>query len=1047
MVKDPLHRHIEERLAEKLDPDLFERCVVDLLREVYPGLVPIPGGGEGGMDGAMPVPDGGNPIPLVATTRRDVIGNLTRNLESYKSTGASAHECVLATSQALTPRKRTNLERRAIERGFVLRNIHDRADFVGRLYKDPAWRRELLGLTGDPSALSAFPRSPRPWPSRQLLGRDEELAKLSRAEQDVVISGQPGVGKTALLGVLAKKGHGLFLVSEDLGQIADACRELEPDWVFVDDAHLDAASSRDSLLGKLSRLRSELDMRFRIMATTWPGHEVDIRRTLYLGNDQVLRLSPLERSVMAEIVRSVVPRFTDALVGEILDQSEGRPGLAVTLAQWVQRGELADLVNGQLLLREIKRDLSRPGSSLDALAPFGLAGRYGMTLTAAAQALDWPESGLRRALRPVSGTGILQDTGESDPDRCLIRVSPEALRVALVERAYFSGALRMAVEPALEQVEDPDPCTHTLVQVLARGGRVPHALIRKRLEERHPFSWPGDLWEHYVGTGKKAALWVMETHPDRVVSAGRTALEIVPKVALGTLLSVSVKGTRHADDSTRVIENWVSSGLPGHDAAERRIMLTRAVVTNIQSIQAQGKEGCSPGQQYLPKLLRAAFSLTVEDLRTSPVDPLSLNVTSASLLPDEIRAIAREWPAALGALQTLGEEGMKCARDIFQEWTTNPTAREEAPRMLQDVVELANREPGIVMWARRQVRDRQLEADLPPLEDPLLDKLFPEAQDPFADSFLTDVILPTATDLAKQWSREDPPAVVRRMAYYERQRALADLIYPNVLGSIADSLAQRVEQPSKWLEVLVNRKMPPSWVEPFLEAALAESPDSDTPWEMVTRDTRYDMVCAVVGLRFSQLPGRSVGHVLTAVRRVAVIRHEILPWADLSREWQCRLLGDSDAQLRAAAAAALWLVHRGIRPGGRLGQLLWDAVIDSGDPALLRELLETDRMAARDWILRQARASSTPRSSEEVACVSRNSEPRAPPSTFDLAALSQWQVSELLGAAVSALTIEDRRDLILAIPSRADERVFGHLVGEDPDLYRVLPRRPLSRPR
>ena len=37
MVRDPLYRSIEKRLGERLDPDLFERCAVELLREVYPG--------------------------------------------------------------------------------------------------------------------------------------------------------------------------------------------------------------------------------------------------------------------------------------------------------------------------------------------------------------------------------------------------------------------------------------------------------------------------------------------------------------------------------------------------------------------------------------------------------------------------------------------------------------------------------------------------------------------------------------------------------------------------------------------------------------------------------------------------------------------------------------------------------------------------------------------------------------------------------------------------------------------------------------------------
>ena len=277
---------------------MFERCAVDLLREVYPGLVPIRGGDDGGMDGAIADSRGGVPMPLVVTTAGSVIGNLNRNLESYRRGGGTASEAVVATSRPLTARQRRNLEKRAGEFGLVLRQIHDQADFVGRLYRNPGWRRELLGLTGDPPALSAFPGSPRPWPAAELLGRDEELTWLRTARSDVVMTGQPGVGKTALLSTLAKEGRGLFAVSAEIGKIADAYRELRPDRVFVDDAHLDEAHPRHSLLNKLVRVRQELGMAFRIVATTWPGHEDDIRQVLYLTNDQTLRVKPLERKII-----------------------------------------------------------------------------------------------------------------------------------------------------------------------------------------------------------------------------------------------------------------------------------------------------------------------------------------------------------------------------------------------------------------------------------------------------------------------------------------------------------------------------------------------------------------------------------------------------------------------------------------------------------------------------------------------------------------------------------------------------------------------------
>ena len=1047
MVRDPLYRAIEEGLGGRLDPELFERCAVELLREVYPGLVPIGGGEGGGVVGAIADSRGGAPIPLVVTTGGNVIGNLTKNLKSYRGRWGTAHEAVVATSQALTGRRRINLAERAGELGFVLRNIHDQADFVGRLYGHPAWRRELLGLTGDPPALSAFPSSPRPWPTQQLLGRDEESAWLRKANRDAVIAGQPGVGKTAVLSDLAREGYGLFVVSRDIGKIADAYRELGLSRLFVDDAHLDSVDPLDSLLGKLLRLRRDLGMTFQIMATTWPGHEIDIRRTLYLADDQVLRVKPLEQATMEEIVRGVNPRFADELIAEILDQSDGRPGLAVTLAQWAQRGELKDLVNGQLLLREIARDLPRPDSTLDVLAPFALAGTYGMILPAAAQPLGRPEDDLRAALRPVSGTGILQETDDSDPDRRFIGVKPEALRVALVERAYFSGVLSMPVEPALEQAGDPHACTHTLIQVLGRGGRVPHGLIRERLEELHRVTWPGGLWERYVGTGEEAARWVLEKHPERIGSVARAALAIVPDIALDGLLNDSEEGNLGNSDPTRVVDSWIRSGLPGRDAAERRILLIERLAAHIRS--ARGDCGGLWSNRRLSEtdLFCAAFSLEVTAWHANPLDDMTLLVTSGSLRGNEIRQLAQVWPTALDALRVLGDDGVRCARAIVEEWTvrllirgehpeTHPVAMKEAPRMLQDVIELADGAPGVVMWAHRLVRRRNMVAELPGLDDPLLDKLFPDIE--LGDSFPDELVLASAREVADEWRREDPQTVAGRMMYYEWQRELADHSYPNVLQRLPHEFAERVDDPLAWLRAFLDQRAPGSWVQPLLEAAIVASPASDTPWELVAHDKKHALVCARVGLSLPGLPESAVAHILEALRHLVSVRQDLVPWGDLSHEWQCRLLRDTNARLRAAAAAGLWHAYGGIRPSGALGRLLSDVVAESGDPSLLQELLGADRMVARAWVLQRARASSTQRSVGEGPPQWETVELPLAEGIEHSGDFSPWRYSELLKAAITAMTVEDRRDLILAIPALSDRKLFGNLVGTDPDLYRAL---------
>jgi len=124
--RDQFYGEIWNRLGQPLDPDVFERCVCDLLRAEHPSLVPVRGGGDSGMDGA--IADGEGPaFPLICTTSSHVIGNLSKNLASYLKSGGTRRKAVVATSQALTPKRRQNLVTGGADLGFDVIQVYDRA--------------------------------------------------------------------------------------------------------------------------------------------------------------------------------------------------------------------------------------------------------------------------------------------------------------------------------------------------------------------------------------------------------------------------------------------------------------------------------------------------------------------------------------------------------------------------------------------------------------------------------------------------------------------------------------------------------------------------------------------------------------------------------------------------------------------------------------------------------------------------------------------------------------------------------------------------------
>ena len=82
MSQDPFYEQILAGLNGTLDPQQFEDCMADLLRELFPTLVPVHGGKDSGMDGA--IADGeGEPYPLVTTTAKDVRRNLRKSITPF----------------------------------------------------------------------------------------------------------------------------------------------------------------------------------------------------------------------------------------------------------------------------------------------------------------------------------------------------------------------------------------------------------------------------------------------------------------------------------------------------------------------------------------------------------------------------------------------------------------------------------------------------------------------------------------------------------------------------------------------------------------------------------------------------------------------------------------------------------------------------------------------------------------------------------------------------------------------------------------------------
>jgi hypothetical protein len=1003
MIRDPFYRDIEERLSGRLDPDLFERCAADLLRQIHPTLVPIRGGSDAGMDGAI-ADEGGLPMPLVTTTAKDVIGNLHRSLNSYLQDGGPRKTAVVATSQQLTQRRRRNLERAAEELGFTLHQTHDQSAFADLLYHNPDWCRELLGITGSPPALSVMPLPTRPLVGDTLVGSSDALEWLENTCGDSLLVGQPGSGKTFLLYCFAKSAGALFVHTTDLEEIAAGLRAEQPTALIVDDAHLHI-----DFLPQLRRLRTEMHTDVHIIADSWPGSHEEVARALDIPSTSVRAINLLSRDRIAEIIKGTGIGGPRKLILEIMNQSEGKPGLAVTLSNLCLRGDVGRLVRGDALANEIASVFTRlmGGDVTSLLASFAVAGDSGMTMQTVAGYLTVPLHTVRERVSRLAAGGVLIEI-----ERECLAVRPPALRHALVRDAFFGGATSLPIGPLLAASPDPNDLAETIIGARYRGAAVPERLMRS-LVEQSP-SW--DTRAGYARLGRRQVEWIASEHPNWLHQVGDAALDVAPEIGLPPLFRAAVGDIRilsaNPEHPLRIISDWIEKASPGTPVVmERRRQLLLAAERWLET-------GGDPaiGVHGLAHSLSPKFSRT----DTEPGSGLTITISSGFVTPEDVRAIRRLWPRVREPVGGIGPEHWSPLREIVESWAfrgqplqpaLDTEADEFAADMVCDLANLAEDHPGVVHWARTVADRRRFELSV--ALDPVFETLFPVHD--LSDWRAAEAEQQErASRLAEEWARSEPTEIAEKILQCEREARASCHAWPHWTPFVCERIAELVQDHAPWLNTFLEGGAPAELVQPFLRRIVQAGDDPEG--RIVRRcisDEHHRIATAMTLLVFASTSSDLVELALGQLGGAASWVETTCLRGEFPEAVVLRLLSHPDDAIASATAIGEWNAD----PKGEVRQPLqaaWrQAVLRCrGDEWFLRETLRTDPALAMEWLTDR---------------LSGNKE--------------LWRYDETIDAALGGLSVEDRRQLIGVLPADLfSPETVQKIVGNDLSMYRELLR-------
>lgn len=534
-----LLERIDRRLADtraRIDPRDFEDCANSILSQMFPGLVPIVGGTDHGVDAEITSLDT-RAIGLITTSSRTLDGaraSLRSSLASIKQHQLSVRHVMVANLAEMTRRRRDGMAWTAKQFGCELVQVFDRAFFANQFRAHPDWRLKVLGIAGGAFCLSREPRGSRP-DNRHLpsVGRDELLGQLMHTERDAVLCGAPGSGKSH---VAARLPGALFMEDQPAAErLLDDLTSARPRVVVVDDA-----GGRLDEVDRLIHARRAESLDFQIVVTCWP-HQFDTVVD-HVPNARRFDVGLLTREEMGTVLRSRGITRLSVLV-QILAQAQGRPAWAVNLADLLVRGgDWKSLWTGAAVRTQILAYLRRSGAShvaIELLAAIAMLGEVTEDqLRRLGRLLEIPRVELRHTIESVAIAGLLdvarvrpisshdrQDGGAYE-DR--YKVEPQVVAASIVADGYFAGRAS-AVTLAELRGEFPERQTHILqtqIHCTLVGANEPVVPTRQEITEALPMinslDREAELLRSYALIGPDQARFVIDLLIERAKTSWAT---------------------------------------------------------------------------------------------------------------------------------------------------------------------------------------------------------------------------------------------------------------------------------------------------------------------------------------------------------------------------------------------------------------------------------------------------------------------------------------------------------------------------------------------
>lgn len=908
----------------------------------------------------------------------EIIERLTASSERHEAFAAEMHDELASKMDSLATRE---------QGAKILENL------------------EHLRKLWSTSALSAIPKSERPLRNLPMIGRDREFEWLRGTVDDKLLLGQPGSGKTFILQQLTNEASAFFVNSSERSLIEKEIEAKNPDILIVDDAEV-----RRELLLDLKQLRTTMRKQFTIIASGWPSDKKVLADSLNLSNSQIRELELLTRDEMVKVIESTGISGPNQLIFELVNQAEGRPGLAATLADLYLKGDVRTIVFGDAisnsLLKYLDKSIGQQATII--LGAFAIGGNHGMAKQDVADQLRMPLIDLQVILTQLSTGGLVEDRGYGR-----LAVRPPALRGILLKEVMFISTSMLNSNALVHQAPWLSDAVSTLIDSSRRGAIISTDYLHRLVEEAND----PEVWREYAALGDRQTRWILSNHPDQVINVAGAALYHVPQVSLPMLFSQAINNNRslssYPEHPLRLVQAWIQSSEPRTNQAVDRRKLTLDVA---QTWVAQGND-VGVGVHALS----IAFSPRYEDSFLDPGEGNTVTMRRGIIPPDDLASVVAMWPKAANVLKDTIIEDWQYLQELAVAWaypgrmgvslpdSTIDLMQSFARQILNDLLPLANGRLDIIHWMHQLHHQLGLGANLPLDSD--FETLHPirESDDWRADQ---ENQREAVDSLVDRWAGIEPETVAERLYEIENAARRGQIYGSNWTDYLCTQLAWRVSLRLQWAVAMYKRGNSSQLIFPFLQQA---AKNNEVGWtELAKEFLGSPMKGAVIHVVLKQPdpPADLLSAVLTNLGGYDEVIKTIILRNEVPESTVQKLLEHTDDSVASAAAYGEWFSEPKNSVRDSLKDV-WDSAVlrVTDDGYLLTEIFMKYPALAYAWLQRHL-----------------------DPKYVD--SLSQYSP---FGAAIVHLNIESRRSLLdMTPPDYRMRDIVVALVDDKIDLYRDL---------